>query len=248
MEKVGIIGLGYVGLPLAAEFGKVLQVVGFDINRDRINELKKGFDRTREVDADELNKSKYLTFSCETDELKSVNYTNKKIIWPFSYWNQGNFNFQNVNPMFLRFADIVLIAAEASNELGNSADALKYLEQIRYRARGSKTFAASVAAGENGGAGILPQILTIDKTALRLAIWHERRVELAMEFNRWFDLVRYNNVAAANGSDGTGYTESLLKNTYGRTNFNYAKFSRFPIPATHITSSNGVLVQNDGWK
>lgn len=177
-----------------------------------------------------------------------VNYTNKKIIWPFSYWNQGNFNFQNVNPMFLRFADIVLIAAEASNELGNTADALKYLEQIRYRARGNKTFAASVAAGENGGAGILPQIITTNKTALRLAIWHERRVELAMEFNRWFDLVRYNNVAAANGSDGTGYTEYLLKNTYGRTNFNYAKFSHFPIPATHITSSNGVLVQNDGWK
>ena len=54
MEKVGIIGLGYVGLPLAVEFGKVLDVVGFDINEDRISELKKGYDRTREVEPDEL--------------------------------------------------------------------------------------------------------------------------------------------------------------------------------------------------
>ena len=51
MEKVGIIGLGYVGLPLAVEFGKIFDVVGFDINGERINELKKGYDRTREVDS-----------------------------------------------------------------------------------------------------------------------------------------------------------------------------------------------------
>ena len=55
MEKIGIIGLGYVGLPLAVEFGKILDVVGFDINKDRIDELKKGHDRTREVEAEELN-------------------------------------------------------------------------------------------------------------------------------------------------------------------------------------------------
>jgi hypothetical protein len=176
-----------------------------------------------------------------------INYANKKVIWPFSYWNQSNFSFQNVNPMFLRYADIVLIDAEASNELGNTGDALKYLEQIRYRARGNMTYAATVAAGMNGGAGILPQIITTDKTALRLAIWNERRVELALEFNRWFDLVRYNKVAGPTGSNGTGYTENLLKNVYGRTGFNYAKFSRFPIPAVHITSSNGVLIQNSNW-
>jgi UDP-N-acetyl-D-mannosaminuronate dehydrogenase len=50
MEKIGIIGLGYVGLPLAVEFGKILDVVGFDINQSRIDELKKGIDRTLEVD------------------------------------------------------------------------------------------------------------------------------------------------------------------------------------------------------
>ncbi|WP_170982779.1 RagB/SusD family nutrient uptake outer membrane protein [Dyadobacter frigoris] len=177
----------------------------------------------------------------------NAGYANKKVIWPFSYWNQSNFSFQNVNPMFLRYADIVLINAEASNELGSQADVLKYLEQIRFRARGGMTFQASVTAGLNAGKGILPEITATSKKELRLAIWKERRVELALEFNRWFDLFRYNKVAAADGSDGTGYTEALLKNTYGRTNFNFAKFSRFPIPSTYITSSNGILEQNKSW-
>jgi len=74
MEKVGIIGLGYVGLPLAVEFGKVLPVVGFDINQERINELKKGYDRTREVESDELKSAARLSYAYATDELKDVNY------------------------------------------------------------------------------------------------------------------------------------------------------------------------------
>ena len=74
MEKIGIIGLGYVGLPLAVEFGKVLDVVGFDINKERIAELKKCFDRTKEVEPDELQRAAKLTFSSNLEDLKSVNY------------------------------------------------------------------------------------------------------------------------------------------------------------------------------
>jgi UDP-N-acetyl-D-glucosamine/UDP-N-acetyl-D-galactosamine dehydrogenase len=74
MEKVGIIGLGYVGLPLAVEFGKILNVVGFDINGDRISELNKGYDRTREVTPAELSVAKKLKFSSHADDLKDVNY------------------------------------------------------------------------------------------------------------------------------------------------------------------------------
>lgn len=74
MEKIGIIGLGYVGLPLAVEFGKVVDVVGFDINKQRIEELSKGFDRTKEVEADELLKSKKLSFTSNPQDLKTVNY------------------------------------------------------------------------------------------------------------------------------------------------------------------------------
>ncbi|MEK6780145.1 MAG: nucleotide sugar dehydrogenase [Bacteroidota bacterium] len=74
MEKIGIIGLGYVGLPLAVEFGKILDVVGFDINKSRIDELKQGIDRTLEVDKDELISSSKLKFSTNLEDLKSVNY------------------------------------------------------------------------------------------------------------------------------------------------------------------------------
>lgn len=74
MDKIGIIGLGYVGLPLAVEFGKVMNVVGFDIYQERINELKNGFDRTREVGKEELKASSGLSYSSDKNDLKSVNY------------------------------------------------------------------------------------------------------------------------------------------------------------------------------
>ncbi len=64
MEKIGVIGLGYVGLPLAVEFGKILDVVGFDINQARIEELRKGYDRTLEVDKAEFANASKLTFTC----------------------------------------------------------------------------------------------------------------------------------------------------------------------------------------
>ena len=72
MKKIGIIGLGYVGLPLAVEFGKKRTVIGFDINTGRIKELRKGFDRTLEVDEDELSSSKGLSFSSQIDDLSDV--------------------------------------------------------------------------------------------------------------------------------------------------------------------------------
>jgi UDP-N-acetyl-D-galactosamine dehydrogenase len=74
MDKIGIIGLGYVGLPLAVEFGKVIDVIGFDINKERVAELQRGFDRTKEVDAEGLRLSSKLKYSFSPDDLKSVNY------------------------------------------------------------------------------------------------------------------------------------------------------------------------------
>ena len=71
--KIAIIGLGYVGLPLAVEFGKKYPVLGFDINKERIGELEKGYDRTLEVDEANLKSSTNLSFSCVKDDLKSCN-------------------------------------------------------------------------------------------------------------------------------------------------------------------------------
>ena len=69
MKKIAVVGLGYVGLPLAAAFGEKREVVGFDINTKRIAELKDGVDFTREVSSEELATSKYLSF---TDSLDGI--------------------------------------------------------------------------------------------------------------------------------------------------------------------------------
>jgi len=67
MRIISIIGLGYVGLPVAIAFGKVAEVIGFDINKKRINELKQGFDNTNEVESSELKTSRvYFTDNIET--------------------------------------------------------------------------------------------------------------------------------------------------------------------------------------
>jgi UDP-N-acetyl-D-galactosamine dehydrogenase len=68
--KVAIVGLGYVGLPLAVEFGKHLDTLGFDIDAERIAELKAGNDRTLETDAAELAEAKHLRFSTDLEALR----------------------------------------------------------------------------------------------------------------------------------------------------------------------------------
>lgn len=70
---IAIIGLGYVGLPLAVEFGKQYPTLGFDINTARLAELQQGHDSTLEVDDYELTEARHLTYSCSLDDLKACN-------------------------------------------------------------------------------------------------------------------------------------------------------------------------------
>ncbi len=123
------------------------------------------------------------------------------------------------NLRMLRYADILLMAAEALNENGKTQDALKFLNQIRARARGTRN--------------VLPNITLTDKSQLREAIWRERRVELAMEQQRWFDLVRTNRAATVMRATGK--------------NFVPGKHELFPIPATEIALSSGAIAQNPGY-
>ena len=71
--KIGVIGLGYVGLPLAVEFGKIYNVVGFDINEKRIDELSQGIDRTLESSKEEISNAFKLSFSSSVSDLSSCN-------------------------------------------------------------------------------------------------------------------------------------------------------------------------------
>ncbi len=71
--KVAIIGLGYVGLPLAVEFGKKMPTLGFDINQSRVDELKSGSDFTLECSEEELKEAEFLTYTADLNELKEAN-------------------------------------------------------------------------------------------------------------------------------------------------------------------------------
>lgn len=72
-DKIAIIGLGYVGIPLAVEFGKKITTVGFDINPERIAELRKGFDRTLEMSEEDLQSATQLSYTMSIDDIKDCN-------------------------------------------------------------------------------------------------------------------------------------------------------------------------------
>ena len=72
-DTIAVIGLGYVGLPLAVEFGMKFDTIGFDINQPRIEELEKGFDRTLELTTEKLTSSKRISFTSDMAELKEAN-------------------------------------------------------------------------------------------------------------------------------------------------------------------------------
>ncbi|GAC1367421.1 MAG: RagB/SusD family nutrient uptake outer membrane protein [Hymenobacter sp.] len=131
---------------------------------------------------------------------------------PSTTKGDGNLNFQAI-----RYAEVLLIDAEASNEAGNSGAALRALNQVRKRARESYLFDPALAGTGAVPAGLLPNITTNDQNQLRDLIRRERRSELALEFQRFFDVIRY----------GEAYARQALSD---RPNFNYAKHKFFPIP------------------
>ena len=72
MKKIAVIGLGYVGLPLAVEFGKIYDVVGFDINMTRVEQLKSGRDVTHECSIEQLKLAKRLNYSSSLDDIRDA--------------------------------------------------------------------------------------------------------------------------------------------------------------------------------
>lgn len=143
---------------------------------------------------------------------------NQKSYVPFGEYSGECSEGSGENIRVMRYAEILLMNSEAANELGQSAQALTSLNAVRARAR----------AGNNA---ILPDVTTTNKDDLRTAIWQERRVELAMEFDRFFDLVRQGRAATVLGSKG----------------FVAGRNEVWPIPQNEIDLSAGVLTQNTGY-
>jgi hypothetical protein len=119
------------------------------------------------------------------------------------------------NLHILRYAEVLLLDAEAANELGNSGTAIADLNQVRARA------------------GLQPTIAT-SQSDLRTAIWNERHVELAMEHDRFWDIVRQGRAAQ-------------IMIASGKTNFIAGVNELLPIPSTEIAVSGGSLSQNPGY-
>ena len=86
--RIGVIGLGYVGLPLAVEFGRKYQTLGFDINEQRIAELSSGNDRTLEVDSEELGSADHLGFTSRLEDLKECNFFIVTVPTPIDEYKQ----------------------------------------------------------------------------------------------------------------------------------------------------------------
>lgn len=121
----------------------------------------------------------------------------------------------------IRFAEVLLMNAEAANELGgaNTALALTSLNRVRTRARGANPLT------------VLPPVVVTDQAQLRAAIWRERRSELAMENDRYFDVIRQGRAATLFGPKGWKANKNEV----------------WPIPQAEIDISAGVLTQNTGY-
>ncbi len=122
------------------------------------------------------------------------------------------------NRHILRYADVLLIAAEASNQNGNTTQALMFLNMVRERARG-------------GNPDLLPDITETDQATLRRLIIDERSYELSFEGHRYLDLVR------------TGLASEIL----GPLGFQVGKHELLPIPQAEIDITEGRLTQNPGY-
>ena len=143
---------------------------------------------------------------------------NHKSYVPFSDYVSGYNEGCQQNVRVLRYADVLLMNAEANAQSGNSAAALTSLELVRTRARG-------------GVITLLPKVTTTDKAQLLNAIYHERRVELAMEYDRYFDVIRQGRAATVFGPKGWKANKNEV----------------WPVPQSEIDLSVGVLTQNTGY-
>ncbi|WP_127122291.1 RagB/SusD family nutrient uptake outer membrane protein [Chryseotalea sanaruensis] len=131
----------------------------------------------------------------------------------------------SLNYVYLRYADILLMKAEALNELNRTTEALDPLNEVRKRARESYLYDEGL-----DGFGVIPINLLPDvsgtQTQVRESIRHERRVELGFEFHRYFDLMRY----------GQAIAEAALSST----GFSYADDRYFLIPQSEIDTNTAI--------
>jgi hypothetical protein len=162
----------------------------------------------------------------------STGYSQKKYLQPTSELTSAKGD-GDLNFTVIRFAEILLIKAEALCELNRCGEALTPLNKVRKRARESYLYDTSLSGYGSIPENLLPDVTTTDQTQLRKAIRHERRVELGFEGQRYFDIIRY----------GETYANNAFKDM---ESFNYETHKMFPIPESEMLT-NSAIKQNSGY-
>ncbi len=153
-------------------------------------------------------------------------YIQKKHIQPLAEIGKGIKGDGDLNYTYMRYSEVLLIKAEALNELNRSEEALVPLNKVRKRARESYLFDTGLPNYGSVPVNLLPDVTDNSKAAVRQSIRHERRVELGFEFHRYFDLMRY----------GKSVAESALS----EHGFNYEANRYFPIPQSEIDINKNI--------
>ncbi len=128
-----------------------------------------------------------------------------------------------LNYVFCRYSEVLLVLAEALNEQNKTGEAITYLNMVRKRARESYLYDPDLPGYGSIPEGLLPDV-SGGQSELRDAIRHERRVELGFEFHRYFDIIRY----------GPEYANEAFSD---KENFDYDEYQYFPIPQRELDTN-----------
>jgi hypothetical protein len=184
------------------------------------------------------------TFAGPYSPIKFVFYKSQdKSLTDASSWTDG---YSAINYNIIRYADVLLMAAECEVEVGSLATALSYVNQIRTRAKtGAYVKTAAGAPAANYQIGTYTAFAS--KEAARAAVQFERKLELSGEGHRFYDLVRW-GTAATVLNNFIAYESKLLPVGYTGAKFTTGKDEYLPIPQTQIDSQGKtVLTQNPGY-
>jgi hypothetical protein len=141
----------------------------------------------------------------------------------------------NLDYIFMRYSDIILMHAESCMEMGDNSNAILSLNLVRQRA-GLNNYDENSAV-----ISTYKEATLLGHEPLRASIYHERRVEFGLEHDRFHDLVRWGDASTVfqNFNDNG--------NDYGKNNFSVGKSELLPIPADDVNNSGGLITQNNGY-
>lgn len=161
-----------------------------------------------------------------------------------SSWTDG---YSAINYNVIRYADVLLMAAEAEIEVGTLEKAREYVNLVRKRASDPASF-VKTTDGKNAANYVINTYATAftDKAAARTAVYFERKLELSGEGHRFYDLVRW-GIASTALNAYLAYESPLLPTGFLGAKFTAGKDEYMPIPQTQIDLQKGLLKQNPGY-